>query len=64
MIICISEKFQKYDFGRIGNKKHYGQPTPPEYDLTNTKVPIGFFWAESDYLATPEVFIIVVFSIL
>ena len=33
-------KFQEFDFGILRNKKEYGTPTPPEYDLDRIRVPI------------------------
>ncbi len=27
-------EFNKYNFGEEGNMEHYGQPTPPAYDLS------------------------------
>jgi lysosomal acid lipase/cholesteryl ester hydrolase len=32
--ILLSKQFQKYDYGFEGNFKHYGQETPPAYDLS------------------------------
>ena len=29
-----SDNFQMYDFGRRSNEQHYGQDTPPMYNLT------------------------------
>lgn len=49
------EKFQKFDFGKEGNMKHYGQPTPPQYDLGNfpETLPFALFTGGNDYLADP-----------
>lgn len=39
-------KFRPYDFEDYDkNIKHYGQSVPPEYNLTNVKVPMLFYYA-------------------
>ncbi|KAK4309688.1 hypothetical protein Pmani_018686 [Petrolisthes manimaculis] len=50
----ISGKFQKYDYGLLGNLNHYGQDTPPLYSLANVTAPVGLFWGNTDWLATPQ----------
>ncbi|KAK3875749.1 hypothetical protein Pcinc_019388 [Petrolisthes cinctipes] len=50
----ISGKFQKYDYGLVGNLNHYGQNTPPLYSLANVTAPVGLFWGNTDWLATPQ----------
>lgn len=30
-------EFHKYDFGEEGNMEHYGQSTPPDYDLSQVR---------------------------
>lgn len=46
--------FQKYDFGSEGNVAHYGQSTPPQYDLGKLSVPTALFAGGHDYLADPK----------
>jgi len=48
--------FSKYDYGRAGNIVHYGQPTPPPYDLGKfpKNVPTVFFTGGIDGLADPK----------
>lgn len=46
-----SGRFQKYDYGARGNLKNYNQTTPPDYELSKIKVPMGLFWAENDWLS-------------
>jgi len=48
-----SNKFGMYDYGPHGNMDHYGQSSPPEYDLTKVKVPIAFITGANDWLADP-----------
>ncbi|KAL6051175.1 Gastric triacylglycerol lipase-like [Balamuthia mandrillaris] len=48
-------KFQKFDWGRLGNLLHYGQPFPPSYNLSALlQPPIALFTGSNDYLADPE----------
>jgi len=46
--------FRKYDYGHRGNKQHYGQEVPPDFNLGNVQVPTALFWGDNDYLAAPE----------
>ncbi|KAK0056478.1 lipase member K [Biomphalaria pfeifferi] len=49
-----SKNFQHYDYGSASeNMKHYGQPTPPLYDLRKVKVPVAIFRGDQDWLADP-----------
>eukprot|EP01116_Phalansterium_solitarium_P013435 TRINITY_DN30799_c0_g1_i1.p1 TRINITY_DN30799_c0_g1~~TRINITY_DN30799_c0_g1_i1.p1 ORF type:complete len:385 (-),score=120.36 TRINITY_DN30799_c0_g1_i1:136-1290(-) len=50
-----SKTYEKFDYGREGNMEHYGQPTPPAYDLTKfpTNLPVALFTGGHDYLADP-----------
>uniref|UniRef100_A0A1I8C115 Uncharacterized protein n=1 Tax=Meloidogyne hapla TaxID=6305 RepID=A0A1I8C115_MELHA len=46
---------RKFNYGRRGNNKHYGQNTPPIYNLTNiSNVPIYLYYSEADWLATKK----------
>mmetsp|Transcript_11325 Transcript_11325/g.39457 ORF Transcript_11325/g.39457 Transcript_11325/m.39457 type:complete len:404 (-) Transcript_11325:154-1365(-) len=53
-----SETYQMYDYGcglfSCDNEKHYGQKTPPGYDLGNVTVPTGLFSGSEDMLADPK----------
>jgi len=49
-----SSQFQMFDYGTAGNIAHYGQQTPPLYDLSNLTVPTALFSGGNDYLADPE----------
>ena len=46
-----SKKFCMYDYGTSGNQKHYGQDTPPNYNLSAVKVPTALFYGGNDWLA-------------
>lgn len=48
-----SKKFQKYDYGKSGNMKHYNQSTPPEYHVDKITVPVALMWSKNDKLADP-----------
>ncbi|RXG72375.1 Lipase 3 [Armadillidium vulgare] len=52
--LVYKEDFQKYDWGVIGNREHYGQDTPPLYNLQEPLPPVAFYWGQNDYMATPE----------
>jgi len=41
--MTITNNFQKLDYGAAGNLIHYGQPTPPQYDLGKMHVPVALF---------------------
>jgi pimeloyl-ACP methyl ester carboxylesterase len=45
--------FRQYDYGWNGNIEHYNQPTPPEYNIGDMKVPTAIFTGDLDWLATP-----------
>jgi len=50
----ILDKFQMYDYGTPQeNMKHYNQTTPPQYDLTQVKVPTALYSGANDWLADP-----------
>lgn len=48
-----SKKFLKYDYGKLGNLKHYNQTTPPEYHVENITAPVVIMWSKNDQLADP-----------
>ncbi|ODM97071.1 Lipase 3 [Orchesella cincta] len=45
-----SGEFRQYDFGTEKNMEKYGQPTPPDYDLTKITAPIALYWGENDWM--------------
>lgn len=48
------EAFRMYDYGVIGNLKHYRRTLPPDYDLAQLTVPTVLVTGDLDYLADPE----------
>lgn len=51
MTNLTSYRMQKFDFGTNGNLQHYGQSTPPVYNLSNVNVPHAMFLGADDKLA-------------
>ncbi|XP_015786240.1 gastric triacylglycerol lipase-like [Tetranychus urticae] len=50
-----SGKFHKFDFGRFGNKRRYGQSKPPVYQLSKiNSTSIALLYAKGDALSDPE----------
>jgi len=49
----VSKKFCKYDFGKDENMEHYGQETPPEYDLKKVTAPVALVWGQNDWFGDP-----------
>lgn len=50
-----TETFQRYDYDSSEeNTKHYGQPTPPQYDLGLLDFPIAIFGGTKDLMADPK----------
>ena len=46
--------FDKFDYGSATlNIQHYGQPTPPSYNLSLVDIPVALFSGSHDYLADP-----------
>jgi len=44
-------RFNKFDYGSTAaNLQHYGQPYPPDFNLTNINVPMHLFFGEHDSL--------------
>ncbi|XP_042230545.1 LOW QUALITY PROTEIN: lipase lipl-5-like [Homarus americanus] len=44
-----SGNFTMYNYGVLGNIKHYGQVTPPLYNISHVTSP--FYWSDNDWLA-------------
>ena len=46
-----ADKFQEFDYGKLGNMQEYGQILPPVYDsekIIDAEIPIAFFAANGD----------------
>lgn len=49
-----TDAFQMFDYGSANeNMAHYGQPTPPQYNLANFNVPVVTYTGNRDFLADP-----------
>jgi len=48
-----ANKFQWQDYGPEKNMAHYGQNTPPLYNVTKITTNVTLFWGENDYLSDP-----------
>lgn len=51
----ISDTFGQFDFGGELNLKHYGNITPPQYNLKSIKVPVVLIYADNDLISNPTV---------
>jgi hypothetical protein len=49
-----SSAYQQFDYGKVGNMIHYGQPSPPAFDISDLKVPVALFTGGHDDLADPK----------
>ena len=50
--IMAADRFQRYDFGVIGNLAKYAALSPPEIDVSQIEVPVAMFVGKHDTLAT------------
>lgn len=49
-----TNKFRMYDYGSPSkNMEHYGQSTPPAYNVSAMTVPVALYWSQKDWLADP-----------
>jgi len=51
----FSDYFRKYDYGKIGNMKHYQSKTPPNYDLSQVTAATYIYHSKYDVIAPPKV---------
>ncbi|KAJ0173918.1 hypothetical protein K1T71_010064 [Dendrolimus kikuchii] len=49
-----SHEFRKYDYGYENNKKVYGTPEPPKYEMNKVQMPTYVYHSEEDWLAHPK----------
>lgn len=49
------QSFRMYDYGAEGNLQHYGQDTPPLYDLSSIPAtyPLAVYYGDNDLLVVP-----------
>lgn len=55
MQLIATGRFCEYDYGVSRNMKAYNRANPPDYNLTNVRVPISIIVGENDNIAHPEV---------
>ena len=48
--LVTGKRFNKYDYGTKVNIQQYGQPYPPDFNLTNINVPMYLFFGLHDSL--------------
>lgn len=51
-----SGKFRQYDYGRAENKRRYGTPEPPDYDLSKMTIPTFLHYGLNDLMAVIDDF--------
>lgn len=49
------QRFQQYDYGTEGNEQHYGSKYPPEYPVSEIKVPFQIIYSDKDVFFGPDV---------
>lgn len=54
-LVTNGGKFDQFDYGQEENKRIYGTPDPPIYDLSKFRVPVYLVRAENDLLISKEV---------
>lgn len=46
-----SDYFQKYDYGKLANRKKYGSFNPPKYPLHKITAPVALHYGSNDFFA-------------
>ncbi|KAF2886350.1 hypothetical protein ILUMI_19823, partial [Ignelater luminosus] len=52
--IYVSGNVSKYNYGEEENLRKYGQPNPPEYNLTQITAPVAFYYGANDIFCVQE----------
>ncbi|XP_060867445.1 uncharacterized protein LOC132942812 [Metopolophium dirhodum] len=52
--LILQDYFRKYDYGKIGNIKHYNSTSPPDYDLSKVIAPTYVYQSKHDIIAPPK----------
>ncbi|CAI6350010.1 unnamed protein product [Macrosiphum euphorbiae] len=52
--LILQNYFRKYDYGKIGNIKHYNSTSPPDYDLSKVIAPTYVYQSKHDIIAPPK----------
>ncbi|XP_065225617.1 lipase 3-like [Planococcus citri] len=50
----IQISFSHYDYGPVKNLQIYGTQLPPEYNISNIRIPVRIYYAKADFVSTPE----------
>lgn len=51
----VTDNFQSYDYGPVGNYEHYKQKTPISYDLGKVIAPMVLFHSSNDLIVKKTV---------
>ncbi|KAF2887861.1 hypothetical protein ILUMI_18312, partial [Ignelater luminosus] len=52
--LITTDKFQKYDYGKVKNLEIYGQPTPPQYNISKMTAPVAIYVGDRDIYSKKE----------
>ena len=50
----VAKDFNKYNYGKSQNLRHYRAAVPPRYALHRVSAPVSLFYSEADWLAHPD----------
>lgn len=50
----MTDKFQKFDYGKVKNLEKYGTKLPPEFNLKRMTVPVVIMYGKNDHLVDPK----------
>ncbi|XP_065225612.1 lipase 3-like isoform X2 [Planococcus citri] len=53
-LVQLRTSFSHYDHGPAKNLEIYGTQLPPEYNISNIRVPVRLYHAKGDFAATPQ----------
>jgi hypothetical protein len=51
--LILKDRFGRYDYGLLGNLRHYSRPSPPNYNLQKLGMKTALFMGSEDALAVP-----------
>lgn len=63
MMCFLIGTFRKYNYGKLQNKKIYGQDIPPSYNLSKVTTPVALYYAEHDALLSYKVLVCLSYSV-
>ena len=50
----MSNEFCQYDYGAVKNQRIYGQPEPPNYELSKITCPVYLYYSDNDDKSDPK----------